>query len=148
MVRMFDALFGPALTVHIGTVFVLVPLVVIADLFALLWVLGRIDRLDVRILRTLHRLVYVGIALMITSGAIMFQSYQGYLLATPAFYVKMGFVAALIINSFVVGAHLHTATTRTFAELTWAERRPLLISGAVSTVSWIGAIVAATQLGL
>lgn len=78
----------------------------------------------------------------------MFLTYQDYLLTVPVFYVKMGFVATLIVNAFFIGRMMHIASTQPFASLSRNKQVPLLISGVVSVVCWIGAIVSATLLGL
>lgn len=51
------------------------------------------------------------------------------------FYVKMGFVAALVINGFAIGTLRKKATTQRFSHLTLQEKTILFISGAVSTLS-------------
>jgi hypothetical protein len=56
-------------------------------------------------------------------------------------------VAALIINSFFVGRFAKLASERPYASLARHERLPLLISGAVSTLSWLGAIACGLLLG-
>ena len=137
-----------ALQVHITTVFALITTVIVTDIAALLWVAGKKETLSFGVLRTLHMLVWVGLVLMMLSGGTMFLSYREYLLSVPAFYIKMGFVSALVVNAFVIGKHLHIASERSFASLSRVERRPLLISGIVSTVSWIGVVSAALMLGL
>ncbi len=137
-----------ALQVHITTVFALITTVIVTDIAALLWVAGKKETLSFGLLRTLHMLVWVGLVLMMLSGGTMFLSYREYLLSVPAFYIKMGFVSALVVNAFVIGKHLHIASERSFASLSREERRPLLISGIVSTVSWIGVVSAALMLGL
>ncbi|MEX0917865.1 MAG: hypothetical protein WDZ93_01810 [Candidatus Paceibacterota bacterium] len=137
-----------ALTVHITTVFALIATVVVTDVLGLLWVTGRLETLSRRTLTVLHRLVWVGLLIMIVSGATMFLSYKEYLLTVPAFYVKMGFVLTLVVNAFVIGRHMHIATVRSFAALSKEERRPLFISGAVSTTAWVGAVTAALMLEL
>lgn len=137
-----------ALTIHITTATALIGLVVATDLYGLLWVIGRRTTLSRRTLTVLHRLVWTGLTVMIASGGVMFLTYREYLLTVPAFFVKMGFVAALLINAVVIGRHLHLAAERPFAEVSRRERRSLYISGVVSTGSWVGAILAARMLGL
>lgn len=73
---------------------------------------------------------------------------SSYLVTVPAFLLKMAFVVTLFINGLVIGHLVKVATERSFASLSWRERLPLLVSGAVSTTAWIGAFVAARLLGL
>lgn len=137
-----------ALQVHLTTVVCLIALVVATDTLGLLWVLGKKETLSLRLLETLHRLVWLGLMTMLLSGATMFLSYKDYLLTVPAFFVKIGFITALVVNAVVIGRHLHIPSERSFISLSPRERVPLYVSGAVSTISWVGAILAARMLGL
>lgn len=137
-----------ALPIHITTVFALIALVLYTDKVGLSWMRGTIETIPAKKLTMLHRLVWTGLGIMIASGVTMFIPLQSYLLTVPAFYIKMGFVLVLVINAFAIGRLMHVATERPFAELSAAERWPLFISGTLSTISWIGAITAATFLGL
>lgn len=137
-----------ALFVHLTTIFTLIPIIIGNDILALLWVRGTIPLLSRTLLTWVHWIVWGGLLLMIGSGFVMFLSYQDYLLSLPAFYIKMVFVAALLVNAFVIGKHHPTASERTYASLSSAERRPLFLSAAVSTVAWIGAYTAAQLLGV
>jgi len=136
------------LPVHIATVFITIGAVAIANAHALLWVLGKVEVLPRRRLEFLHKVVGWGLLIIITTGATMFWPARDNLLNTTAFTVKMLFVAALVINSVVIARHMETALTRSFNSLFPRERWSLLISGAISTTSWIGALVAAQFLGL
>lgn len=137
-----------ALTIHLGTLLFLIPIILYTDAQGLLWVRGVRSTLPLRTTIVLHRLVILGLVSMITSGGIMFLTYQDYLLTVPVFYVKMGFVATLVVNAFFIGRVMHIASTQPFASLSRNKQVPLLISGVVSVVCWIGAIVSATLLGL
>ena len=137
-----------ALIVHLTTVFLLGATVIGTDMLGLAWLLGKVATLPFRVMRTLHRMVWTGLILMLLSGGTMFLSYREYLLSVPAFYIKITFVITLIVNAFFIGKQMGIASTRSFSSLTRAERLPLLISGAVSTVAWIGTISAALMLGL
>jgi hypothetical protein len=90
-----------------------------------------------------HKATWIGLSIIITAGFFMFIGQSGYLLSLPAFKLKMFFVLCLIINAFVIGAHMMIATTRTFSSLTLKEKMPLFIAGGVSSISWIGAFIAA-----
>lgn len=48
---------------------------------------------------------------------------------------------ALPANGFAIGNIQKIATRKHFKELTWKEKAPLLISGAVSTFGWIGVAI-------
>jgi hypothetical protein len=70
----------------------------------------------------------------------MFIDRSSYLLSQTAFLVKMCFVAALVINGFLIGSVSRLASEKAFAELSSSERRRVFVSGAVSTIGWIGAV--------
>lgn len=141
-------LVAPILATHISMFFVNIAMVIVADVSALLWVLGKKEVLNKRLMHWLHRLIGVGLAISITTGAIMFWDVRDYLLTLPSFYTKLIFVLALVVNAFVIGKHFHVATERPFRELTKKERMPLFISGAVSTCAWVGVYIAARSLGM
>lgn len=72
---------------------------------------------------------------------------EAYLSYGP-FLVKMGFVAIIVANAFLIGKLLSLSSERPFAALTEAEKRKLLISGALSGIGWLGALsVALWYLG-
>jgi hypothetical protein len=95
-----------------------------------------------------HQIVSLGLLIIIVSGALMFWPVRDFLLYESAFQIKALFVLALIINSLVIARHMGVASAREFSQLSMRERWPLLFSGAVSTLSWVGAFVAAQFLGL
>ncbi len=130
-----------ALWVHIGTVITLVAIVLYTDHLGLWWMLGKVPTLAAQKLRVLHRFVWIGLMLMLASGFTMFLSYKDFLLYTPIFFVKMFFVAVLVLNAFAIGKFVHVATEKPFGSLSKEERLPLFISGALSTLGWGGAII-------
>lgn len=81
---------------------------------------------------------------MITTGFLLALPSWTYRLQQPVFYVKMGFVLVLVINAFAIGKLARLAATKPFASLTKEEQRTLLISGALSGISW----VASASIGL
>ncbi len=117
--------------------------VLFADHLGFDWLRGKKQLLDAEVLARTHRWVGVGLGLMLGSGSVLFWNAHTYLLTTAPFYIKMSFVLALIINSFVIETYMRTATERPFASLTRKEKLPLLISGAISTVCWLGAATTA-----
>jgi len=137
-----------ALSIHGTTIFALVAIILYSDHLGLSWIQGKRETLPTKKMVLLHRLVWVGLAIMVASGVVLFLDLKDYLLTTPAFYVKMFFVATLVVNALFIGKFMRVATEKPFAVLSNNERLSLLISGAVSTISWIGAIIAAGQLDL
>jgi hypothetical protein len=140
--------YGIILTTHIATAISLLLLMVYADHTALRWFLGRTQTLSAKITKRLHLLVYSGLSIMLCTGLYMFWPLQSYLLSLPAFQIKMTFVIALLLNSVFISSHMHLATQNCFTDLLVKQKLTLLLSGGLSFIAWVGAAVAATQLGL
>ncbi len=138
----------PILYVHLGTLGLVALLVLYADHQAFSWVMGHKEKLDGKAISMVHYLTLAALTVMIISGAAMAFPLKEYLLTVPAFFIKMGFVLALVINSFFIGKLLHTAVNHSYKSLAFSEKLPLFISGAVSGISWLGAVIAAFNLGL
>lgn len=113
--------------------------VVHADHLGFNWIRGKEQILDTLSVKKYHRGSWIGLGLMIVTGVILFFPMREFLLTRPQFYVKMAFVITLVCNGLVIGKLQHVATSRTFASLTFSEKLPLFISGAVSTLAWVGA---------
>lgn len=141
-------MYSIALTIHIITALTLIALVLYTDILGASWMHGKKEILPQKRVLILHRTIWIGIAIMIVTGVTMFYPLKDYLLYTPAFYTKMAFLGALIVNSFFIERFMHIALTRPFTSLTKKERLPLLVSGAVSTLSWIGVIASALLLNV
>lgn len=114
-----------------------------ADHLGFNWIRGKVPMLDTDTVKKYHNRTWFGLILMILTGFILFWPTREYLLTRPQFFIKMGFVLALFINSFVIGILSKTSTTKTYSSLTFSQKLPLIISGGVSTVSWLGATVMA-----
>ncbi len=127
--------------IHELILFMTLAVVVFADLQGLRWVLGWVSTLSSGIVRVLHFIVYVGLGGMVVTGLIMFSRDSEYLLSNPIFLTKMVFVAALIANSFLIGAHIKVASEKPFASLSSGEKTKLVVSGIVSGVCWVGAML-------
>lgn len=125
--------------IHVATLSVLALVIVYSDINALLYLLGKKSVLSEKMVRIEHRVVWSGLALMILSGGAMFLPGWQYYIHEPAFLVKMTFVGALIINGFLIGKIASQASVAPFKELEPAVQKRMLISGAVSTLAWVGA---------
>lgn len=110
-----------------------------ADHMAFTWMSGKTSLLDSKKVTKYHHGTWAGLILAIITGTITFFSVRSQI-QYPQFYVKMAFVSALVINSFVIGKLSKIPTTKTYASLSFKEKLPLFISGAVSTISWLGAL--------
>lgn len=129
------------LPLHLISLFYALVSVVRADHLGLLWIRGKVDTLDAKKIDSLHRHSFIGLSLMIVTGFFLFLPMREYLLSQPQFFVKMVFVVTLIVNGFIIGTLKNIASTRKFSSLSTREKLPLFISGFVSTISWLGAIL-------
>jgi|CXWL01.1.fsa_nt_gi uncharacterized membrane protein len=128
------------LLVHIAFIIVTVGCVLFVDEYALEWMRGKRQVLDQALVEKLHVVVGIGLAGLIMTGGIMFLYRAEYLLHETVFLIKMCFVLALVINGFFIEILSRVTTGRSFEELTKKERVPLLLSGVVSVVSWLGVV--------
>lgn len=112
--------------------------VLVADEQALAWVRGKKEVLDARLTHRLHVLTWVGLGVLTVSGVFLFWPMRAYLLETPLFVIKLLFVGILLTNAVLIGRLMPVALTNKFAELSWDERTPLLVSGALSVIGWLG----------
>lgn len=134
------------LTVHVTTVMFTLLVVAIADLHGFLWLVGKKETLPHKRMKLLHTLVWLGLSISMFAGFMMFKSYPEYLLSLWAFRFKLLFVALLVINAFFIGKHIRLASEMPFQTVSPSEKKALLVSGAVSTLCWVGAYVAAHLL--
>ena len=144
----FDVSYSVVLNVHIAAFFFSIACVIIADLSGLLWMLRKWSVLPATFIYTLHYLISIGIISALVTGALLSWSTIQFLLTQTSFWIKLSFILALCINAFVIHKHMKLATTRTYPDVTKSERKILFISGAISTISWIGVFVSAQFLGL
>lgn len=117
--------------------------ILFADSTGFQWIRGKIEVIQEKTLSRLHWAVGIGLGLMLGSGSVLFWPLREYLLSTPAFYIKMAFVLALIVNSFVIDKLMRLAIKQPFQSLSQDQKTKLYISGAVSTVCWLGAATSA-----
>ena len=115
--------------------------IVLADHMAFSWIRGKVNMLRKEETMKYHKRMWIGLIGMIITGVMMFWPMREFLLTRPQFYVKMLFVLGLVANGFVIGKLQHVATKQWYKELTLKEKVPLFISGAVSTLCWLGAAV-------
>lgn len=134
------------LLLHLFTLGFLAITIVLADHAAFSWIRGKVAVLDEAKVRKYHRNTWIGLIGMIVTGVFLFIPMREYLLTRPQFYIKMAFMVTLIANAFVIGHLQKRATTQSFKDLSFKEKLPLFISGAVSTVAWLGAATTALFL--
>lgn len=126
--------------IHLGVLLITVIAIVYSDYLGLAYMRGKKETLSVSKVVLLHRFIWVGIILMILTGIVLISSSWEYWLQNPVFYIKMGFVCILIINSIFIGKLSHIATEQSFASLETEQKSVLLLSGALSVIGWIGSI--------
>lgn len=131
------------LPLHLITLLFTVWTIFQSDHLGIEWVRGREAILSGEELRVLHKRMWTGLSLMVTTGFLMFWPMREFLLGRPQFYVKMSFVLTLTVNGFAIGHLQKIAVTRPYRTLSAKEKAPLFISGAISTISWLGAAVMA-----
>lgn len=102
---------------------------------------GKITTISPRFIHRSHQLVWIGLTVIILSGATLAARAWSYYLDNPVFILKMGFVAILVMNAFAIGTIAKKATTTAFTDLTKEEKWTLLTSGGLSVIGWLGAIV-------
>ena len=128
---------------HIITLVFTVCGIVFADHLGFAWIRGKKQTLSTQVLTKTHWFVGIGLGMMIGSGSVLFWNSKDYLLTDPAFYIKMSFVLALVVNSFVIEKFLWVATLQPYGILSPGQKKPLIISGCISTLSWLGAGISA-----
>ncbi len=131
---------------HIAALIFSVIGIFLADHQAFNWFSGKTPTLDKKILLKYHHTVLLGLSLMIITGATLFWPMREYLLQNFVFGVKMFFVAVLIVNSFFIGRLMNVAVEKPYSMLSRRERLPLMLSGIVSTIGWLGAFISANFL--
>ena len=126
---------------HVVAIICTGSIVLYTDTLALSWLRGTKPVLDTAVVDRAHIAVSIGLALVITTGGLLFLPRAEFLLTSPIFAIKMCFVLALIINGFFIDRLATTATKGPFSSLSDREKIPLFISGAVSVLGWVGAII-------
>jgi hypothetical protein len=133
--------------IHVGILTLTLICIVWADIYASMWLHGKKQTLNGVVVDRLHTAVTIGLTGMIVTGITLFWPLREYLVSqSDAFFVKMFFAFALVVNSFVIEKYMNVATTRSFKEVSVRQKVILFVSGGISSLSWVGAIIAATQL--
>lgn len=128
-----------ALPVHLLALATAAVGIFLADRMGFAWIRGTVETLPERRVLFAHRLVAGALFFLIASGLILFWPMRAYLLHDGLFWVKMFFVAGLVVNALFISELMHHAHQRPFHTLPTKDKIPLFVSGMVSTVCWIGA---------
>ena len=117
--------------------------IIVADYKGFAWFRGKVATLPSKTMRHIHNHIWLSLALLVLSGSVLFSYHQAELLASPAFYMKLLCIVMLSVNGVYINRHMAVASEQSFASLPEAEKRALIMSGVVSVVAWLGAIVLA-----
>lgn len=114
--------------------------IIISDLYVGLWVIGKKEFLNFRVLTWLHKIVFAGLTGLIITGLGLVYLDQSYF-SNPGFLLKMFFVIVLFVNAFRIGKEMHIPAEKKFIDLSYLEKKRLLIVGATSTISWVSVFI-------
>lgn len=126
-------------SLHLFTLLVTTIVIIYSDHEGFAYFRGKKQTLSLQFLEWSHTLVWAGLLGMIATGILLTIPSWTYRLQEPVFYVKMGFVATLVVNAFAIGKLSKVAAIKPFASLATDEKRTLLLSGVLSATGWIGA---------
>lgn len=133
-------------TIHIALIIIAGLTVLYSDEQGLEWFRGTQKTLSKKRLSLLHSIVSLGLAGIILTGGLVLINEPEFL-ADPAFIAKMAFVTALTINGLFIGSLTEIATQKEFANVSRSKKRLLIVSGAISAIGWVGAIICGLLLG-
>jgi hypothetical protein len=136
-----DIPFRLLVVLHILAICATGAFVLYADEQALLWVLGKKDRMSMHAIRFLHYAVALGLGIIIVTGATLFLPHASFYFGQTTFVVKMTAVAVLILNTYFIDTLSMIATRHRFSDISYTYRIPLLVSGGVSILGWATALL-------
>lgn len=126
---------------HLLSLVITIPVVLYADHLGFQYFTGRKLVLDRKKIEWSHRLVMIGISLLIVTGIVVTVPVWAVMFSQPLFYAKLALVSTLVINGLFIGKLMHKATITPYTELSAEEKRVLLLSGALSAGGWLGSIL-------
>lgn len=109
----------------------------------------KVSNSELNILRTMSKVIWLGIFIIVTSGALLFLSDPEGYLNTPKFLAKMVIVLIIILNglvlNFIVTPNLRKINFGKFKNSKERKMRSLrklaFASGSISAVSWWSAFI-------
>ncbi len=128
---------------HIAILLVTGLVILFADHEAFQYLTGKKATLDPKRTKLLHNLVWAGLAGMIGTGIYMTWPNTLMLLSVPGFQIKAAFILVLVVNALFIGNLMKLAFEKPFKDLSSGQKGMLVLSGAVSSISWLGATLAA-----
>lgn len=133
--------------IHIITLLITASFILKSDHYGFMWMRGKLATLDATIVTRWHNYISLGLIGMLVSGFLLFYPRREFIFSGDDWFLrKMVFVFALVINSFFIHVLLRIATSKKFTDTNRSERIFMFTSGAVSTISWIGATLCALFL--
>lgn len=126
-------------TIHLVSLVITAPFILYADHMGLLYILGKKKTLPENRVKAVHTAVIIGLFALIISGIFLVLPAWRFYLADLIFQVKICFVGALVINGLFIHRLMDVAYATPFKELTNRRKLTLLVSGGVSSVSWVSA---------
>lgn len=129
------------LTFHLGTLILTGLVVLYADHMGFRYFTGRSQTLDIKKVRWAHRLVFIGLFILIITGVMLTAPSWAVWFAKPFFYGKLAFVATLFVNGLFIDRLMQKATTTPYVLLAPFERRLLMTSGVLSAVGWVASVL-------
>lgn len=127
--------------IHLALLALTGALIATADHDAFMYVFGKNLLLEKQRTKLLHYGVWIGLTLMIITGALLAFPLREYYVTDSAFIIKMCMVGALVGNGVLIGKLSSLATHVPFKGLSFHTKLFLLASGAISTSGWVGAAV-------
>jgi len=128
-------------TLHLISLIGTAPVILFADHMGFQYLTGRTQTLSAIKVQWAHRLVTIGLLLLIITGIVITIPAWAIFLENPYFYAKLAFVVTLALNGYFIDKLMKKAITTPFAQLAPEEKRVLLVSGAVSGASWVATIL-------
>jgi len=114
----------------------------------------KIGKEELRLLRVGSRMVWIGVAILIISGALLFNTDTAKYLASSKFLVKMTVVLIIALNGLVFH-YLHLPLMKRHCDKHLPECNEfvsksgwLMASGVVSIVSWVATIILGVMRGI
>lgn len=126
---------------HLISLIITVPFILYSDHLGLKYILGKKETLDLKTTKKLHLAVFIGLALLIVTGAALTIPDLDYYLQEEEFLLKMFFVLTLTINGLFIGKLMKIASQKKFKELTKKQQITLLASGATSGTCWLASFI-------
>lgn len=134
-------------SIHIAILLITAFFIIKSDHYGFKWLRGTVTTLDALIITRWHDYITLGLIGILISGFLLFYPRREFIFSgDDLFLFKMVFVFALVINSFFIHTLLKIATSKKFVDTNTCERMSMFISGTVSTMSWVGAVVCALFL--